>query len=134
MARKFICFTAAVFLLFPVCSDKSNLLAQKFTPEFEHINIEHGLPHSTATSIVNDSYGYMWIGTEGGLARYDSRNFIVYRSDSLNNRLLANQVLMIHEDEDSVIWVGTRHSLELYLRDSDSFRHFRFFPDANNNE
>lgn len=133
MARKLICFAVSLYVLFPFSKEVNSLYAQKFTPEFERINIEHGLPHSTVTSVVNDSYGYIWIGTEGGLARYDSRSFTIYRSDTLNNHLLANQVLMIHEDEDSVIWVGTRHSLELYLRDKDTFRHFRFFPDANNN-
>ena len=134
MFQKLLHRILAVFFITGLALNNTVVRAQMFNPEFEHFNIEQGLPHSTVNSIVNDSYGYIWIGTEGGIARYDSRSFKIYQSDSINNLLLANMVLMIHEDEDSVIWVGTRHSLEMYLRESDSFRHFIFFPDANNNE
>jgi len=67
MVRELKYVIMAVFL--PIISGAGlKVNAQQFNPEFEHLNIEHGLPHSTVTSIVNDSYGYIWIGTEGGLA------------------------------------------------------------------
>ena len=104
-----------------------------FKPEFERINIEDGLPNSTVNCLLNDSHGYIWIGTEDGLARYDSKSFKIYKRNYGTNGPLADAILMLYEDDDSLIWVGTRRSLELYSRELDSFRHFKFFPDANNN-
>jgi ligand-binding sensor domain-containing protein len=61
-----------------------------------------GLPQSQVTSIVQDKQGYLWVGTLGGLARFNGKQFKSYSSDDglLNNRI---NTLTIIKDE---IWVG----------------------------
>ena len=40
--------------------------------------MEDGLPQSTVTSLAQTPDGYLWIGTEGGLARFDGTRFVVF--------------------------------------------------------
>ena len=49
-------------------------------PWFDKIDISEGLPHSTTTAIAQDSNGLIWIGTMGGLARYDGYRMQVYET------------------------------------------------------
>lgn len=96
---------------------------------FDRIGVERGLPNSNVNCIYQDSYGYIWIGTEDGLARYDGVYFRVY-NDNVAPRTIGYQaVISIFEDIDSTLLVGTRHTLELYDRKKDAFFHFDFPPD-----
>ncbi|MEO9216043.1 MAG: two-component regulator propeller domain-containing protein, partial [Rhodanobacter sp.] len=54
------------------------------TPWFDKIDISEGLPHSTTTAIVQDSRGLIWIGTMGGLARYDGFRMQVFETAARN--------------------------------------------------
>ena len=68
---------------------------------FEHLSIEDGLSQITVHSILQDKKGFLWIGTEDGLNRYDGYNFVVYRSDpSDSNSLSDNFIWTIIEDSD----------------------------------
>jgi len=62
-----------------------------------------GLPQSQVNSMVEDQFGYLWIGTSGGgLARFDGREFKVYTTF---DGLLSNIVTSIFIDSRSVIWI-----------------------------
>ena len=43
---------------------------------FFHVTIEDGLSQSTVRAVYQDSDGFMWFGTQGGLDRYDGKNFV----------------------------------------------------------
>ena len=45
---------------------------------FNHLFVKDGMPEGRAASIVQDKEGYMWIGTQKGLVRYDGYNTKVY--------------------------------------------------------
>jgi ligand-binding sensor domain-containing protein len=93
-----------MIVLFPVF-----VYGQGAYPEFEHFSIEHGLSQSTVTCILQDSKGFIWIGTKDGLNKYDGYNFKVFRNnpdDSLS--LSDNTVTAIIEDEFGDIWIGTK--------------------------
>ena len=49
------------------------------TPWFQTLDGAAGLPHATTTSVVQSSDGLMWIGTRGGLVRYDGQRLKVFR-------------------------------------------------------
>jgi ligand-binding sensor domain-containing protein len=49
--------------------------AQAQQHSFRQYSVTEGLPVSRVTSLFQDTQGYMWIGTEGGLARYDGHEF-----------------------------------------------------------
>jgi signal transduction histidine kinase/ligand-binding sensor domain-containing protein len=67
---------------------------------------QDGLPQNTITSIFQTRDGYLWIGTFGGLARFDGVKFTVF--DSANTpELTSNRILSIYEDTWDRLWIGT---------------------------
>ena len=65
---------------------------------FEHLNVENGLPSNFAINAVQDDQGFMWFATKNGLAKYDGVEFTVYRQESDNpNSLSNNYAKMIME-------------------------------------
>ncbi|OJJ17307.1 hypothetical protein BKI52_31905 [marine bacterium AO1-C] len=70
----------------------------------KHYTTDEGLPHNVGFDILQDSKGYIWIGTDNGLARFDGKNFKVYRN---SDGLLSNYVVGLTEAKDSTLWIGT---------------------------
>jgi ligand-binding sensor domain-containing protein len=54
---------------------------QPKTLSVEHLTVENGLPENLATDIVQDAKGYIWIGTQLGLVRYDGYSMKVYKEE-----------------------------------------------------
>ncbi len=76
--------------------------------KFEHISSADGLSQNTANCILQDSYGFIWIGTEQGLNKYDGYRFTTYKHDPDNpNSLSNNRIWTIYEDQSGVLWIGT---------------------------
>ena len=75
---------------------------------FEHLSIEDGLSQDAGLEIFQDSRGYLWIGTQDGLNRYDGYSFKVYKHDPDDPSSLShNSILKIAEDENGALWIGT---------------------------
>ena len=75
---------------------------------FEHLTIEDGLSQNAGLAIFQDSKGYLWIGTQDGLNRYDGYNFKIYKHDPDDpNSISHNSILAIEEDQDGYLWIGT---------------------------
>ena len=77
-------------------------------------NTKNGLSHNGVTSILEDSRGYLWIGTYDGLNRYNGRDFTLYRSSPTHSVLLNNRVRTLAEDALNRIWIGTDRGLMIY--------------------
>lgn len=95
---------------------------------FEQIGVEQGLPQESVTSVLQDSQGYMWFGTQAGLARYDAYRMTVYKSNPRDpTSLIDNYVLSSFEDAQGGLWFGTKGGLNHYDRLSQKFT--RYVPD-----
>lgn len=67
---------------------------------FENITIDDGLSQSTVEAMYQDSRGYIWIGTNDGLNRYNGFEIKVYKADKdIENTIASNHILSIHEDK-----------------------------------
>jgi ligand-binding sensor domain-containing protein/signal transduction histidine kinase len=72
-----------------------------------------GLPQNSVTSIVQTRDGYLWLGTFGGLVRFDGQRFTVF--DPENTPGLSNaRIVTLHEDRSGVLWIGTESGLVRY--------------------
>lgn len=92
---------------------------------FERITVEDGLSQSAITSMVQDKYGYLWIGTLDGLNRYDGSSFTVYRNTKNNpNSLPAHSITKLILDRYERLWVSYRNGLSLYDHAHDNFQNF----------
>ena len=75
---------------------------------FEHFTSENGLSQNAGLDIFQDSRGYLWIGTQDGLNRYDGYSFKIYKHDPDDPTSLShNSILEIAEDPDGSLWIGT---------------------------
>jgi ligand-binding sensor domain-containing protein len=69
---------------------------------YRSFSVAEGLPQSQVTSINQDSQGFLWVGTLGGLARFSGNEFISY---TVENGLLNNRISFVEVIDDTV-WVG----------------------------
>lgn len=95
--------------------------AQELPHSFEHYTIKDGLSSNTVFSTYRDSYGFLWIGTEDGLNRFDGYTFKVYRYNAdVEAGLKSNHITALCEDEMGRVWIGTNGgSLSYYDRKLD---------------
>lgn len=75
---------------------------------FHHLTSNDGLAQNTVYAIMQDSTGFMWFGTEGGLSRYDGYNFLTFEADP-NDRtgLIRDHITALMEDSAGSIWIAT---------------------------
>ncbi|MGL5754871.1 MAG: ligand-binding sensor domain-containing protein [Paraclostridium sp.] len=75
---------------------------------FRNITIEDGLSQASVETLYQDSDGYIWIGTNDGLNRYNGHDFRLYSYEGKNrDSIVNNYIIDIKEDHDKNIWVGT---------------------------
>ena len=132
MRTTIYCFTCICFLLLGLCI---TLTAQAASPtlRFEQLSIEHGLSQNTVTSILQDSRGYLWLGTRDGLNRYDGYEFKVFRNDpQITGSISDNHIWSIFEDNNNTLWIGTSQGLNRYDHQRQSFSYFRHEASQNN--
>lgn len=89
----------------------NNLIGQEenFFTNVQYITSDDGLSQSEVTSILQDSKGFLWIGTRGGLNRYDGSSFKVFQNEIGNtNSLNNNSIETLFEDSKGYIWIGTK--------------------------
>src|SRR5215470_3146098 len=66
---------------------------------------EEGLPQNSVTALVQTRDGYLWLGTYGGLVRFDGARFVVFDSDNTPG-LKDNRITSLLEDGNGVLWIG----------------------------
>lgn len=84
-----------LFLLFSIMH---NLSAQQ--PAMWRLTDEQGLPSMTAYQILQDRKGFIWIGTQKGICRYDGRGFEYWEMDTL----IDKEIVYLQEDRWNRIW------------------------------
>lgn len=117
-------FKCSGFLLmlvhFPAFSQAPNL-------KFTHINTAQGLSNSTVECIFQDSKGFMWIGTQDGLNRYDGLKITSFRNDPHDSASISdNFIRCIYEDHNHTLWIGTTYGLNKFNQNTNTFTKFKF--------
>jgi len=111
------------------------LLAQQEEYRFEHITTNRqGLAHDCISYILEDSRGFIWIGTENGLNRYDGYSLKEYKYDPTDPfSINSNFIRTLYEDpadSGKVLWVGTwGGGLNKFDLETERFYHYRHNPD-----
>src|SRR4030095_9224132 len=102
--------------------------AQKHSPaEFRLVNWNsgQGLYYGRVNCFLKDKNGFLWVGTEGGLNRFDGSLFKNYQNPSGGNHTtIGNFILGLTEDSLHNIWAGTDKGISRYDIKADSFTHF----------
>ena len=82
------------------------LLAQRYS--FKQYGQDQGLTNLDTYALMQDRTGFLWVGTEGGLFRYDGRQFRAYTTAE---GLPSAQVVALHQTPDGVIWAASSSGL-----------------------
>lgn len=68
--------------------------------------VRDGLPEQTVQAFAQTSDGYLWIGTTGGLVRFDGARFVVYDHENTPS-ISENSVFCLMASRDGSLWIGT---------------------------
>ncbi|MGB9724442.1 MAG: ligand-binding sensor domain-containing protein, partial [Chloroflexia bacterium] len=93
-------------------------------PRFFHLTPADGLSHHIVYAVAQDAQGFLWIGTQDGLNRYDGRTLTVFRHlRSDPHSLVHSTVQALAVDAAGTLWVGTVGGLDRYDREAGRFVH-----------
>lgn len=79
---------------------------------------------SGVNAIVQDSHGFIWIGGENGLGRYDGKTTQLHQAREDRHSLPSSYVWDLLVDHDDVLWVATTNGLSRYDSATETFHHF----------
>ncbi len=108
--------TMKVFILsifFSVCG--ICLFAQASNLRFRHLTVDNGLSNGEVTAILQDKKGFIWIGTNSGLNRYDGYTTEVYYNNTGGNKsAYFNRISGLCLANNNSIWISTEAGLTLF--------------------
>jgi ligand-binding sensor domain-containing protein len=93
---------------------------------FQHVNIEHGLPDGTVRSVTQDKYGYIWLGTQYGLCRYNGYNITPYFHNKGDTTSIAgNFIWNLFTDKEGNVWIGNDGFFSRYDYAHNNFKNYQ---------
>lgn len=92
------------------------------TPQPRRLGVADGLPSANINAFAEDRLGYLWLASHDGLARFDGRNYRIWRAE---DGLRDNLIWSLHVDAANRLWFGTQNAgLGMLSADRRSFRFF----------
>jgi signal transduction histidine kinase/ligand-binding sensor domain-containing protein len=111
--------------------------AQKPGLYFKRLNQASGLSNNKVNCILQDKQGFIWVGTDDGLNRYDGNNFIVLKNiPGQSSSISGNTISDIHEDKEGILWIATADggisSYDRRMQPEKQFSQFKHQPGDSN--
>jgi len=93
---------------------------------FLNLGLKDGMSQSTVLVTLQDRFGFLWIGTEDGLNRYDGYTFKIFRPDLNNPDSISDRwITSLYEDSQGYLWIGTRQGgLNRYDFETGKFTYY----------
>ena len=100
---------------------------------FDNLTTENGLSHNKVNCIIQDSRGFVWLGTNDGLNRYDGTHFTIFKNNPGNISTISGNIITdILEDDQHILWIATADGgltkYDYRLEPSKQFRQFKNLP------
>lgn len=102
-----------LFLLLSVCSTYI-CVGNPYADDFESVTPDQGLADPVIYCFAQDPQGYIWIGTKGGLTRYDGYRFTTYTHTAGDTTSLSHSRINCLMADGDTIYIGTDRGLNLY--------------------
>lgn len=94
----------------------------QFSFRFKKITVKEGLSQSAVSSIIQDKFGFLWVGSRDGLNRYDGYAFKQYYHEPSNAHSLPNSTITkLSLDPQKNLWIVTPGFLSQYQANQDQF-------------
>ena len=98
------------FALFTLLSVASQAGGQSVAPSTAYVRenwtVADGLPINSITSLIQTRDGYLWLGTNDGVVRFDGVRFTVYNAGN-TAELPSNRIVSLREDRSGALWILT---------------------------
>jgi ligand-binding sensor domain-containing protein/signal transduction histidine kinase len=109
-----LCVAAGLYALSQGQS-RGERLERPFPEGFGHQawSSENGLPQNSVHQILQTRDGYIWIATEGGVARFNGIQFTIFNQES-DPAFTSNDTCCLAEDQSGALWIGTSDGLLRY--------------------
>ena len=92
---------------------------------FKNLSVKNGLSENYCNVVSRDGSGFVWIGTDEGLNRYDGYLPVIYRSNPFDSTALSgNRIYNIFKDSGGEVWIATDKSLDKYVYGNNQFRRY----------
>lgn len=118
--RKYLCVIIMAFILLLTSLNSSSAYAfweEKETTFVTTVyNDQNGLPTGEANTILQTRDGYIWIGSYGGLIKYDGTTF---RNYSLEGAIDSSSIRSLFEDSQGRLWIGTNDKGVVVLENNE---------------
>ena len=95
--------------------------------KFKRLSIDEGLSQASVNTIFQDSEGFIWVGTQDGLNRYDGYHMKVFKTEqNAKSSLPSNEINCLFEDKKGMIYIGTNdQGLSVYNKSTQQFTNFK---------
>ncbi|MBP1656202.1 MAG: signal transduction histidine kinase [Bacteroidetes bacterium] len=117
---------AGALFLFSLALTPSSARTQE-SIQFRHLTVNQGLSQGSVICILQDSFGFLWFGTQDGLNRYDGYEITIFKHDPADSStLIDNFVITLAEDSSGTLWIGTLNkpqNLSRFDRTTETFAH-----------
>lgn len=102
------------------------LIESVFANKFEHFYREKGLSQATVSSLLIDKEGYLWVGTNDGLNRFNGYDFEVFKAnDNEKQSILDSNITTLYQDTEGVLWVATLSGVNTFNRKLNAFNNVK---------
>ena len=93
-------------------------------PDFKFLHVNRELSNNQVFTILQDRYGFFWVGTLGGLHRFKGEEYDLFVTSKDTTSIPDSRVEELFEDKHGNLWVGTHDGVARYDRDKDNFIRF----------
>lgn len=101
----------------------------------KNITVEDGISQSSIRTIAQDSLGFLWVGTNDGLNRYDGKTIKIYRAEKGDSTSLASSYAScIRNSPGNKLWIGIPGGLARYRLETDDFINYPFTDENEENK
>ena len=98
---------------------------------FYSLSKTNGLNNDVVTSITEDGDGFIWLGTQTGLLRFDGRSFVPISSVNDSISLEGSNITDLKTDSIGNIWIATDHGLSQYSIKNEKLTNYYIIHDGN---
>jgi ligand-binding sensor domain-containing protein len=112
----------------------NHLLSQGVNDQYQFIKIKEGIPKIGVSTITQDDFGFIWIGTNGaGIYKYNGIDFNEYKASLRDSTSISSSLIYCSiVDNQKRLWIGTEEGLNLYQKDKDQFKKINILANENN--
>jgi ligand-binding sensor domain-containing protein/signal transduction histidine kinase len=97
--------------------------AQENELEFTHLSTDNGVSNNTIHSLIQDHMGFIWIGTDDGLNRYDGYEFLNFKHNTRDSTSLSsNTIFRIMEDSKRRLWIAGSTGIDIFNHETMTFK------------